>query len=164
MRILPLVFSLVLLAVASACHSSTETQAAAETSPLPLAGTECAACGMTVAEQPAPRGQVVHRDGTHAFFCSVADMVTYLESPSPHGAALGTFVEVLPLGTDPAETDMSQYPWTDAAQASFVVGEFERPVMGRPILTFEVESDAQEAAARLDGSVIPWDALPSHTH
>ena len=29
----------------------------------------CTACGMVVREQPAPRGQVIHRDGTRVFLC-----------------------------------------------------------------------------------------------
>jgi len=55
-------------------------------------------CGMLVREQSAPRSQVVHRDGSRFFFCSLSDLLVHLDAPSPHGRADVTFVEVLDHG------------------------------------------------------------------
>ena len=45
----------------------------------------CTACGMVIREQPAPRGQLLRRDGTREFLCSIDDLVQYLDVPSPLG-------------------------------------------------------------------------------
>ncbi len=157
-------FRLVLVSLAIGCTSGGDVEESASLDPLPLDGTECEACGMTVEEQPSPRGQVIHRDGTHAFFCSLADMATYLESPSPHGSAIGQFVEVMPADVEPADTDFEQRPWVDARVASFVVGDFERPVMGRPILSFDSDTDAAGVSTRLSGQMVEWDSISEHIH
>ena len=96
----------------------------------PLTVEECSACGMVVAEQPAPRVQVVHRDGERMFLCSVGDSVHHLADGSRHGAAKGVFVEVLDPAADPTVTDPTKRPWRDATKSSFVVGVKRQGVMG----------------------------------
>ncbi len=117
---------------------------------------ECGTCGMIVREQPSPRAQVVHRDGTHAWFCSMADVVAYLDAPSTHGRIEQVWVETLPADTDPARAEVEEHPWVHAGDASFVTGIDRVGVMGTPVLAFATEAEADGAASRLGGHTARW--------
>ncbi|MCA9662509.1 MAG: nitrous oxide reductase accessory protein NosL, partial [Myxococcales bacterium] len=137
-----------------ACRSTREAASAGPLAPEPIDGQVCAVCGMLVREQPAPRGQVVHRDGTRAYLCSIGDLRAYLEDRSPHGAAVQVWVEVLPEDFDPGFPPTAGLPWSAADAASFVVG-VERPlVMGRTVLAFADDGAAHAVAARLSGHAV----------
>jgi nitrous oxide reductase accessory protein NosL len=145
------------------CVSCGDDESTPERSEVPAAdfdGDECAACGMIVREQPSPRGQLVHADGTRLYFCSVADMVTYVESPSPHGSVVAAFVEQNdPDRADPLAYDMGRRPWIPTPRAHFVVG-IERPrVMGRPVLSYATTEDASRVAERLGAETTTWNGL-----
>ena len=108
-----------------------------------LADQEDEVCGMLVREQSAPRGQVVHRDGSHFFFCSLGDLLVHLGAPSPHGRAVATFVEVMAPGEDPMQAHTDEHPWAPAEDAIYVVG-VERPgIMGEPALAYADRRDAE---------------------
>ncbi len=120
---------------------------------------ECAACGMIVREQPSPRGQQVHRDGTRVYACSIADLHAYAAAPSSHGEAIATYVEVLPVDADPAASSTEARPWVPAEDASFVLGVERNNVMGRPVLAYATRADAESAAERLGGRVVDYAGL-----
>jgi len=126
---------------------------------------ECGACGMVVREQPAPRGQLVHRDGTRMFFCSLGDLIQYQQAPSPHGKAKAVFVEVQPASVDVNKVAMLPKPWISAEKAHFVLGVRRRTIMGPPVLAFATAADASAAATRLlaeghpAAAPLPWRAL-----
>lgn len=149
-----------LVATSVACSRSSVADGNDTLQPQPIGESECASCGMIVGRQPSPRGQVAHRDGTHSFFCSVADMIVYLSAPSPHGEVLGSWVEAMPVDVDPASESTEDRPWTDAQSAFFVLGDFHRRVMGRPVLAFTTEPDATAVATRLEAEVVTWSELP----
>ncbi|MDP6207588.1 MAG: nitrous oxide reductase accessory protein NosL, partial [Roseibacillus sp.] len=92
-----------------ACDSPEAPLSRPEIGPEAISNQEDAVCGMLVREQSAPRAQVIHRDGTRAFFCSVADLLAYLEAPSPHGAVLRTYLEVMEPDESPAQLSVSPY-------------------------------------------------------
>lgn len=138
-----------LLLMMVACGSSDEAAANVDTSPQPIAEHECAACGMILREQPAPRAELVHRDGTRAYFCSIADLVTYLKAPSPHGQPAAIYVEVMGDDATPADLSTETKPLRPAEDVSFVYGGMARPVMGEPVLTFTTRAAADRAAERL---------------
>ena len=119
---------------------------------------ECSVCGMVVAEQPAPRGQVVHRDGHHAFFCSIGDLRAYLQTPTPAGRPERVWVEVLPDGFDLDSRDTSPRAWLSAEEAVHVVGVQRGGIMGLPVLSF---ADAASAAVPAGARVTTWAALES---
>ncbi len=123
---------------------------------------ECTSCGMVVREQPAPRGQAVHRDGTRKFFCALSDLLYYIETPSPHGQITDIFVEVLPADADPSEPDPSERDWLEAEKAQFIVGVDRPHVMGRPVLAYSPEVDVATLAERFDGQVVEWEELADH--
>ncbi|MFT7521865.1 MAG: nitrous oxide reductase accessory protein NosL [Kiritimatiellia bacterium] len=130
-----------------------------DTAAAPLARQLCEVCGMTVDDQVSPRGQALHRDGTHVHFCSIGDMRAYMDAPSPRGAPVALHVESVPGGFEPASKDTSARPWVSAKTAFYVVG-FERPgIMGKPVASFERADEAAAAAERLGGRVVTWEQL-----
>ena len=121
-----------------------------------MTNAECGACSMVVAEQPAPRAQLVHRDSTRKFFCSLSCMAHYLAAPSPHGEAKAILVEQYDPQADPKQTDRKACPWIPAKAASYVVG-IERPgVMGTPALSFQHRAEAETFARQHKGRVVDF--------
>ena len=102
-------------------------------------------CGMLVREQSAPRSQVVHRDGSRFFFCSVADMLVHLSAPSPHGRTEAVFVEVMEPEEDPMLSHTGVHPWLPVEDAVYVIGIERRGVMGEPVLVYADRSEAERA-------------------
>ncbi len=125
----------------------------------PIGVAECAACGMVVREQPAPRGQLIHRDGHRAHFCSIGDMVQYMRAPSPHGKVRAAFVELLDPAAPPRLTSSEPRPWTRAESAHYVVGTHREGIMGPPVLTYSTAESAGEVARRHAGRTQDWSAL-----
>ncbi len=124
----------------------------------PFGAAECAACGMVVREQPSPRAQLVHRDGTRAHFCSVGDLLTYHDTPSPHGKPAAAFVEA----NDPKALDTNSKKvllWLNSEAAHFVVGVQREGVMGLPTLAYDEAGAAQRVAKALGGRVVDWTGL-----
>lgn len=121
---------------------------------------EDAVCGMLVRDQSAPRGQVVHRDGSRFFFCSLGDLLVHLGAPSPHGSVETIFVEVMAVDEDPRQAHTGPHPWLRAEEASFVVG-IDRPgVMGAPVLSYATRGEAERVAGSHEGAqVLDLDAL-----
>ena len=111
-------------------------------------------CGMLVREQSAPRSQVVHRDGSRFFFCSLADMLVHLSAPSPHGRTETVFVEVMEPEADPMRTHTGIHPWMPAEDAVYVIGIERRGVMGEPVLVYAGRSEAERAMQGHSGARI----------
>ncbi len=120
---------------------------------------ECASCGMIVVEQPAPRGQLVHHDGTREFFCSVSDLLTYLEAPSPHGSVISTYVEAMDPAADPRQLTFEARPWIDATRATYVVGIRRERIMGKPVLSYATRAGAAAVVEKYGGRVETWKQL-----
>lgn len=147
------------LLVVSGCGRGAEDSASATFEAIEPGGAECAVCGMVVREQPSPRGQVVHRDGEHAFLCSIGDLRAYVQAPGPRGEPVATWVEALPEGLDLGARDAAQQPWILAEGARYVVG-FERSgVMGLPVGSYASAEAASLAASALAGREATWSAL-----
>lgn len=100
-------------------------------------------CGMLVHEMSAPRAQVIHRDGSRFFFCSLGDMLVHLGAPSSHGRVEAAFVEVMKPAEDPLQSHTSDHPWVRANEAIFVIG-IDRPgIMGAPVLAYANQIEAE---------------------
>ena len=113
--------------------------------PLALTDQEDEVCGMLVREQSAPRSQVVHRDGSRFFFCSLADMLVHLSAPSPHGRTEAVFVEVMKPEEDPLQPHTGVHPWLPVENAVYVIGIERRGIMGEPVLVYADRSEALRA-------------------
>ncbi|HUH04234.1 MAG TPA: nitrous oxide reductase accessory protein NosL [Kofleriaceae bacterium] len=151
-----LVAAAALVLIGASCSRGGSGAAEVELHAEPIDGQECGACGMIVREQSAARAQLVHRDGTRHFFCSIGDLLAYLEAPSPHGAVRATYVETLDPNADPREFEVAPRPWVPAESAHFVTGVAKPRVMGRPVLVFETAETASAAATQYGGTVVPW--------
>ena len=152
-------FSIASALIVPACGREAATSVeAAPAKPEEIAAQTCAACGMVVREQPAPRGQLTHKNGKTVHLCSIGDMVHYLQAPHPEGEATSIFVESVDRlkGEDP---DASKFPWIDAKQASYVLGVERSGVMGQPVLVFQDDALAQDTAKRRGGTVVSWRQL-----
>jgi len=140
--------------------------------PAALVEQEGEVCGMMVREQSAPRGQVIHRDGSHFFFCSLGDLLVHLSVPSSHGAVEQVYVELMNVSEDPMQLHMGEHPWVaiDAAvfvvgvaRPVFVVGVARSQIMGAPVLTYATSDEADQVmqghakARRLDfAELLAW--------
>jgi copper chaperone NosL len=152
------VLALIFWAACTPRHDARETaQLQAEA----IGHAECAACGMLVSHQPAPRAQVVHRDGARKHFCSLSDLAHYMEAPSPHGAITRTFVEAMEPEADIADMSTAKRPWRNAEELWYLVGVERRAVMGRPVMSYQTADDARKAAEAFGGHVVSWHELPA---
>ena len=143
-----------------ACHSPEVPESRPEIGPEAISNQEDAVCGMLVREQSAPRAQVVHRDGTRAFFCSVGDLLAYLEAPSPHGTVIRIYLEVMEPDESPALSHTQAHPWSEAGQASFVVGLKRSSIMGSPVMVYRDPGAAALARADYpDARILDFDGL-----
>lgn len=157
----PILLALLALAALAGCKGDKASEGATAEHRAEVIGPhECAVCGMVVREQPAPRAQLVHRDGERAYFCSLGDLVQYLRAPSPHGKVEAVFVEVQDPAADPRETRTAERPWSAAGEATYVVGvERSGPIMGPPVLAYSSRESAAEVAREHGGEVHDWAAL-----
>ena len=116
---------------------------------------------MVVREQPAPRGQVVHRDGTRRHFCSVDDLRQYVHAPSRHGKVVEVYLEALDPKASVAEHATHEHSWVSAEEAHLVRGVARQGIMGEPVLVYSTAAEAKEAAARAGGESATWEAFKS---
>jgi nitrous oxide reductase accessory protein NosL len=130
------------------CGPSLDEKAGPSLAPEPIANAEDAVCGMLVREQPAPRAQAVHRDGTRVYFCSLGDLMAHLSAPSPHGKVHAIFVEVLEPDEDPTQVNTQDHEWIVASDAVFVVGVPRTGIMGAPVLVYRDAAEASSTLAR----------------
>jgi copper chaperone NosL len=127
-----------------------------------LENEECALCGMLVKEQPAPRGQVVHRDGHRSYLCSVGDLAAYIQMPSPHGSVQQAYVEASSSPTNLTSDHFQEWDWLPVEKAHYVANVPRRRVMGKPMLSFESDKMAKEAARLHRGLVLDWKGTVKH--
>lgn len=153
---------LILIAVfpgLAACGEPDAHRAELDLGPVPIQRHEGAVCGMIVSDQSAPRAQVVHRDGTRAFLCSIGDLLVYLEAPSPHGAPAAILVEVMDPSEAPAETHAGPHPWIPASDGVYVVGIPRHGIMGDPVLVYRDRADAAVAMEGTAGRMLRFEDL-----
>lgn len=143
----------------AACSSEREPAAEAAQGPAPIDAQEGAVCGMIVSDQSAPRGQVIHRDGTRAFLCSIGDLLAYLAVPSPHGTPKAVLVEVMDPGEDPMESHRGPHPWLEAGEATYVVGIPRRSIMGEPVLVYPDLATAEAVIGGTSGTTLDFEGL-----
>lgn len=127
--------------------------------PEPIEAASCAACGMVVAEQPAPRGQVVYRDGLHAHSCSIGDLVLVAQTPSPHGSVVAVYVEAQDDAVDPIAPATEPTPQHLAESLHYIRGAKRRGIMGAPVLAFRDQARAQREADKIGLQLMTWREL-----
>ena len=134
--------------------------AASSDGPQSLAGTEGAVCGMFVSEQPAPRAQVLHRDGTRLFLCGITDLLVHLDARSPHGEPVDIYVEAMEIDEDPREIQLGEHEWIRAEDALYRIGD-ERPqlIMGEPVMVYRDRTTAENAISHGPTEILDFEEL-----
>jgi nitrous oxide reductase accessory protein NosL len=147
------------VSLTASCGSDDSAPALVDLEPVAITDQEGAVCGMLIREQSAPRAQVVHRDGEHAFLCGVGDLLAYLDAPSPHGAPMGVLVEVMHPGQQPSDSHTGAHPWIPAEQGVYVVGIERQQIMGPPVLVYRDRAAAEQVAVDPSAKILTWDEL-----
>lgn len=137
-----LALSLFLLCLFTACGQSEPGAKGSNLKPEPFDTEECHVCSMVVREQPAPRGQLIHRDGTRLYFCSISGMIQHMHTPSPHGKIEMTWVEIAPADISPQDMSFDPKPWWLLEDSFFVTGIKRKGTMGKPIMCFGGKQEA----------------------
>jgi nitrous oxide reductase accessory protein NosL len=146
--------------LALACGGGEDAPVAAEHVALPIADQEDAVCGMLVRDQSAPRGQVLHRDGSRFYFCSVGDLLVHRAAPSPHGRVESGFVEVLDPDEAPGKSHTGEHPWAPIESAAYVVGVKRPGIMGPPVLVYrDTETAVRVASSHPGARALRFDEL-----
>ncbi|HOL38127.1 MAG TPA: nitrous oxide reductase accessory protein NosL [Rubrivivax sp.] len=117
--------------------------------------TVCSLDGMTLADYPGPKGQIVYAQGEPDFFCDTVELVAILLRPEQVRAIAGAYTQ------DMAATDWTQPldHWIDARRAIYVVGSDAKGSMGPTLATFARVEDAQAFAARHGGQVLHFEQI-----
>ena len=105
----------------------------------PAAGDKCPVCGMFVAKYPDFLGQIVFKDGSHAFFDGVKDMMKYYFDMAKY--------DPTKKQSDIAAIFVNDYynlTPTDGFTAYYVYGSNVYGPMGKELVPFKAESDAKE--------------------
>ena len=129
--------------------------------PLPgeMEAKECSVCSMVISEQPSPRLQLFHHSGSNPFFCSMEDLMAYLNIPSHLGQPLVIYAEGSDQLARPEEIQTEKSIWLRAKECFFVIN-IDRPgVMGRPALVFSNQHDADKYAQAHNGKAFNWKEL-----
>jgi len=98
----------------------------------------CPVCGMFVAKHPDFLAQIVYTDGSRAFFDGVKDMMKYyfnLKNYSPHKTP-SDMVSIY-------VTDYDRLEFIDGRRAFYIAGSDIYGPMGRELIPFEKENDAE---------------------
>ena len=110
---------------------------------------KCPVCGMFVAKYPDFVDQIVFKDGTHAFFDGVKDMMKYyfdLPKYNP-GKTKADIAAIL-------VTDYYNLKLSDGLKAWYVVGSDVYGPMGKELMPFKDEAAAKEFKVDHKGTAI----------
>ncbi|MDP2045367.1 MAG: nitrous oxide reductase accessory protein NosL [Deltaproteobacteria bacterium] len=128
------------------CHlASAQDVAPAKITP----ADKCPVCGMFVAKYPDFVDQIVFKDGTHAFFDGVKDMMKYyfdLPKYNP-GKTQADIAAIL-------VTDYYTLKLSDGLKAWYVVGSDVYGPMGKELMPFKDEAAAKEFKVDHKGTAI----------
>ena len=105
----------------------------------PTAGDKCPVCGMFVAKYPDFLAEIVFKDGSHAFFDGVKDMMKYYFDLAKYNPAKST--------ADIAAIFVNNYYTltpTEGLKAYYVLGSNVYGPMGKELMPFKVESEAKD--------------------
>jgi copper chaperone NosL len=110
---------------------------------------KCPVCGMFVAKYPDFVDQVIFKDGTHAFFDGVKDMMKYyFDLPKYNPSKTKTDISRILV------TDYYTLKLVDGLQAFYVVGSDVYGPMGKELMPFKEEAAAKEFRVDHKGTAI----------
>jgi copper chaperone NosL len=102
-------------------------------------GDKCPVCGMFVAKYPDFVAQIIFKDGSHAFFDGVKDMMKfYFDLPKYNPKKTGADIAAILV------TDYYKMTLIDGLQAFYVIGSDVYGPMGKELMPFKDEAAAKE--------------------
>ena len=102
-------------------------------------GDKCPVCGMFVAKYPDFVDQIVFKDGTHAFFDGVKDMMKYyFDLPKYNPKKTKADIAAILV------TDYYSMKLVDGLSAFYVIGSDVYGPMGKELMPFKEEAAAKE--------------------
>jgi copper chaperone NosL len=126
--------------------------------PAPVAvtrDTPCSLDGMTLADFPGPKAQILYEQGKPDFFCDTIELFAVVLRPEQRRRVLAIYVQ------DMGQADWAdpQGHWIDARSAFYVVGSKQRGSMGVTFASFAGEKQAAAFAAREGGKVYRFEQI-----
>jgi copper chaperone NosL len=109
--------------------------------------TACSLDGMTLADFPGPKAQIVYEQGAPDFFCDTIELFAVMLKPEQKRAVRAAYVQDMAK----ADWDAPQGQWIDARHAFYVVGSRRHGSMGETFASFASEADAQVFARQYGG-------------
>lgn len=128
----------------------TRSEAAAVQAIEPGRDTPCSLDGMTLADFPGPKAQILYERGDPDFFCDTVEMFSIFLKPEQQRVVRALFVQDMGQAT----WDHPTGHWIDAKTAFYVAGSKARGSMGPTIASFAREQDARDFATREGGKVL----------
>lgn len=115
-------------------------------------GTSCSLDGMTLADFPGPKGQIIYTTGNPDYFCDTVEMFSIYLKPEQKKNITGIFTQ------DMGATDWEKPHghWIDAKQAIYVFGSKKTGSMGPTIAAFSHQLDAEKFANEFGGKVLTF--------
>ncbi len=142
-----------LVAVLPGCDRN---EAAAPTQPQEISrATVCSLDGMTLADYPGPKGQILYQSGKPDFFCDTVELFSIWLRPEQQKRVAAIYVQ------DMAKADWNSPAghWIDARTAWYVAGSGRHGSMGPTLASFAAEADARAFAAKEGGKVYRFDQI-----
>jgi copper chaperone NosL len=112
----------------------------------------CALDGMSIADYPGPKAQILYEDGPPEFYCDTVEMFAMALRPEARRPIRGIFTQ------DMAKADWTEPRghWIDARAAFFVEGSARKGSMGPTFASFARREDAEAFAREHGGRVLAF--------
>ncbi|HJV59451.1 MAG TPA: nitrous oxide reductase accessory protein NosL [Albitalea sp.] len=117
--------------------------------------TPCSLDGMTLADYPGPKAQIVYEQGAPDFFCDTIEMFSIVLRPEQKRRIGAVFVQDMRQ----AAWDDPRGHWIDARSAFYVAGSKRQGSMGATLASFAGEADAKAFAAKEGGKVYRFEQI-----
>ncbi|MGQ7248614.1 nitrous oxide reductase accessory protein NosL [Halomonas sp. V046] len=155
-RLKPLASLALAAALLAGCDASSSPAALAGPEPITDADI-CHVCGMLVANQPGPKGEVyLNHDQQARKFCSTLEMFIFLRQPDNAAQLSHAWVH------DMGHTDWdhpANDAFTRARDAWYVVGHRRRGSMGHTLASFATRADAETFQRTYAGDLKRFDDI-----
>ena len=120
--------------------------------------TTCAKCGMFPARYPQWQTQIIFNDGSMNAFDGCKCMFGFINNMSKFDSAHNKddIAKIL-------VRDFNSGEWVDATAANFVIGSSEMGPMGKELIPFQKQADAESFQKEKGGQLAMYDAITMET-
>ncbi len=143
------------LGATSLLGACSKSQVAAAQAIEPGRDVVCSLDGMTLADYPGPKAQIIYESGEPDFFCDTVELFSIFLKPEQQRPVRAVFVQ--DMGA--ADWNAPVGHWIDAKAAFYVAGSKARGSMGPTLASFAREADARDFMAKQGGQVVRFDQV-----